>query len=152
MDVFFTVGVPSTTTCLEWDTDRVSNIYFDFETWHFHIMSWHRALMILCLNDIMTSKHRNILISSRWNIVTSWRNETAWHLWKWRRFFRKIYLHEMDELQFRRVNMLSNAIISRESSAAMEIFFKIERDSQSTIESRSVEKYVDDIDVSKRKL
>lgn len=48
--------------------------------------------------------------------------------------------------------MLSNVIISRESSAAMEIFFKIERDSQSTIESRSVEKYVDDIDVSKRKL
>lgn len=40
----------------------------------------------------------------------------------------------MDELQFRRVNMLSNVIISRESSAAMEIFFKIERDSQSTIE------------------
>lgn len=58
----------------------------------------------------------------------------------------------MDELQFRRVNMLSNVIISRESSAAMEIFFKIERVSQSTIESRSVEKYVDDIDVSKRKL
>lgn len=58
----------------------------------------------------------------------------------------------MDELQFRRVNRLSNVIISRESSAAMEIFFKIERDSQSTIESRSVEKYVDDIDVSKRKL
>ena len=58
----------------------------------------------------------------------------------------------MDELQFRRVNRLSNVIISRESSAVMEIFFKIERDSQSTIESRSVEKYVDDIDVSKRKL
>ena len=58
----------------------------------------------------------------------------------------------MDELQFRRVNMLSNVIISRESSVAMEIFFKIERDSQSTIESRSVDKYVDDIDVSKRKL
>lgn len=58
----------------------------------------------------------------------------------------------MDELQFRRVNMLSNVIISRESSAAMEIFFEIVRDSQSTIESRSVEKYVDDIDVSKRKL
>lgn len=58
----------------------------------------------------------------------------------------------MDELQFRRVNRLSNVIISRESSVAMEIFFKIERDSQSTIESRSVEKYVDDIDVSKRKL
>ena len=55
----------------------------------------------------------------------------------------------MDELQFRRVNMLSNVIISRESSAAMEIFFEIERDSQSTIESRSVEKYVDDIDVKK---
>ena len=48
--------------------------------------------------------------------------------------------------------MLSNVIISRESSAAMEIFFEIERDSQSTIESRSVEKYVGDIDVSKRKL
>ena len=58
----------------------------------------------------------------------------------------------MDELQFRRLNRLSNVIISRESSVAMEIFFKIERDSQSTIESRSVEKYVDDIDVSKRKL
>lgn len=58
----------------------------------------------------------------------------------------------MDELQFRRVNRLSNVIISRESSVAMEIFFKIERDSQSTIESRSVEKYVDGIDVSKRKL
>lgn len=144
MDVFFTVGVLSTTTCLEWDTDRVSNIYFDVETWHFDIMSWYCALM--------TSWHRNIVISWRWNIVTSWRNETAWHLWKWRRFFRKIYLHEMDELQFRRVNMLSNVIISRESSAAMEIFFEIERDSQSTIESRSVEKYVDDIDVSKRKL
>ena len=67
-------------------------------------------------------------------------------------FFRKIYRHEMDELQFRRVNRLSNVIISRESSVAMEIFFKIERDSQSTIESRSVEKYVDGIDVSKRKL